>query len=590
MTVLLAVVLGIVSAQTTFEDVLREKELIVREMALSVQHLHTVSNGTCRPAGCSCLYGAFGSALNAQCSSAFGKCSDNCNEGKRRLDFANGVWRSAIVPTQGLFFEACRFRPLEQTFASLAHIDFRNPTRPQIEFYEKSTTKWMYFGSPHGLSVIYPGHAQKTPYGYDPRRRRWYAAATSGPKDVVIVLDVSGSMADFRRLDLAKDAVRAVFSTLVVTDFVGIVVFSDNSRQLCAFNECRLVRATERNINELERLLNALVPDGSTNMEAGLVSGMRLFSANTEHTSNCQRALLFLTDGIATVGAVDEALLKRVREDNLYDTVIFSYSLGSNADHVLPKKLACDTNGVWSFINDGGSLIDEMSQFYEYFAALSQHDDVVWVEPYEDASGAGILTTASLAVFAESNLIGVVGVDLLIADLERIEPNYNNLLNGLISRSNRCPTTKQFEGICALRSTRVSRGQRVPFPNGRCDFDPSNCTRVERCTDQTTIRNDEMYCATAKVFNYAEASCGSCECSANVETETSQDGRGAVIFAVIVSVLAGIVGLALLFAVVVAQYRQRSEEHNESVPPVAYPPTYSSRYSSVPPHNPSAPI
>lgn len=43
-------------------------------------------------------------------------------------------------------------------------------------------------------------------YGYDPRRRPWFVAASSGPKDLVLVLDTSGSMNDYGRLDLLKEA------------------------------------------------------------------------------------------------------------------------------------------------------------------------------------------------------------------------------------------------------------------------------------------------------------------------------------------------------------------------------------------------
>ena len=32
---------------------------------------------------------------------------------------------------------------------------------------------------------------------YDPRFRPWFAAATSGPKDVVIIVDTSRSMGEF---------------------------------------------------------------------------------------------------------------------------------------------------------------------------------------------------------------------------------------------------------------------------------------------------------------------------------------------------------------------------------------------------------
>ena len=40
---------------------------------------------------------------------------------------------------------------------------------------------------------------------YDPRFRPWYVSAASGPKDIVIVLDVSGSMDGNGRLKLLKE-------------------------------------------------------------------------------------------------------------------------------------------------------------------------------------------------------------------------------------------------------------------------------------------------------------------------------------------------------------------------------------------------
>ena len=45
---------------------------------------------------------------------------------------------------------------------------------------------------------------------YDPRFRPWYTGAATGPKDVVLVLDKSGSMATANRITLAKDAALSV--------------------------------------------------------------------------------------------------------------------------------------------------------------------------------------------------------------------------------------------------------------------------------------------------------------------------------------------------------------------------------------------
>ena len=61
---------------------------------------------------------------------------------------------------------------------------------------------------------------------YDPRRRPWYVAASSGPKDVVIIMDISASMDDEGRLPLAQDAVASVLSTMNEHTYTNMVLFS----------------------------------------------------------------------------------------------------------------------------------------------------------------------------------------------------------------------------------------------------------------------------------------------------------------------------------------------------------------------------
>merc|ERR1711939_9005 len=60
---------------------------------------------------------------------------------------------------------------------------------------------------------------------YDPRFRPWYSVVASGPKDVVIVIDNSGSMGG-QRIGLAKQAAKAVLKTLTWVDMVTVIVFN----------------------------------------------------------------------------------------------------------------------------------------------------------------------------------------------------------------------------------------------------------------------------------------------------------------------------------------------------------------------------
>ena len=72
-----------------------------------------------------------------------------------------------------------------------------------------------FFGTADGIFRFYPArHWDNCEGNYDPRRRPWYVSAASGPRDVVIVLDKSGSMDNSEGyMELAKEAGESVRRT-----------------------------------------------------------------------------------------------------------------------------------------------------------------------------------------------------------------------------------------------------------------------------------------------------------------------------------------------------------------------------------------
>eukprot|EP00961_Rhodomonas_salina_P161280 2171060-Rhodomonas_salina.1 len=74
---------------------------------------------------------------------------------------------------------------------------------------------YLYFGAYNGVIKEYPGRVNECGGGFDPRIRPWYRAGSSGPKDVVVLIDISGSM-DKRsgsktRLQLGEALIQAWF-------------------------------------------------------------------------------------------------------------------------------------------------------------------------------------------------------------------------------------------------------------------------------------------------------------------------------------------------------------------------------------------
>jgi len=171
-------------------------------------------------------------------------------------------------------------------------------------------------------------------------------------------------------------------------------------------------------------------------------------SIAVENTANCPngRVILFLTDGLITQGLSDQPLYDLIAKLNApYNLTIFTYGLGSEATGATAaatlKEIACANNGIWTPISDTGlTLIQEMSSYYQYFAALNAgQQQVVWVEPYIDDSGAGNLTTASIAVYDDTVYppvhLGVIGVDLKLEDMVAVQPDYSLLFEFLTKKT-----------------------------------------------------------------------------------------------------------------------------------------------------------
>lgn len=63
----------------------------------------------------------------------------------------------------------------------------------------------------------------------------------SGSKNVILIIDVSGSMKD-SRFEKAKQIAEDIINTLSNNDFLGVIAFSDNATRVYSNT---MIRATE---------------------------------------------------------------------------------------------------------------------------------------------------------------------------------------------------------------------------------------------------------------------------------------------------------------------------------------------------------
>ncbi|KAL3919816.1 MAG: hypothetical protein SGILL_003564 [Bacillariaceae sp.] len=297
----------------------------------------------------------------------------------------------------------------------------------------------MHIGMSSGAFRFYPARANETCNAYDPRVRPWYVAGSSGPKNVVLMLDVSGSM-DGIRLYFLKQAAIRIIDTLTIGDRIAVVPFSTNA-QVEYFDGEALVKVTSSIKNELKKRINELEAVGATNFYDVFDSVFKVMKASIpkEKIVNCNTALIFLTDGEMTdppektesdvLVDVEKGLadLQSVLRHPVY---LFTYSISENDDvHAFPKQLACQTTdkGIWSKVIDERTIIESLSSYTNLFSmglGEGRNDDfVAWVEPYIFSTRGEYGVTISAPFFDRSVtppvLVGVVGYDFLVEALDR---------------------------------------------------------------------------------------------------------------------------------------------------------------------------
>jgi hypothetical protein len=219
-----------------------------------------------------------------------------------------------------------------------------------------------------------------------------------------------------------------------------------------------------------------------------------------------------------------------------------------------------------------GNLRDKMNHYYAYFATLRRGlSQVVWVEPYEDASGAGMMTTASISVYDESVdppvLIGVVGVDVLTRDLEKVESNYENLLKYLTFRFS--TTHTGLYSLCVIRSSTCPTLEVTP-----CELELLRMDTVDsgifsgddvnqyRCDlNLTCTKPPEDTCILARSYKYWCDAGGSYEYRDYEEQACCSPCLSAGDIAVIVILCVAFVAVVVILTVLVIRHRNKNNNN-----------------------------
>jgi Ca-activated chloride channel family protein len=178
--------------------------------------------------------------------------------------------------------------------------------------------------------------------------------AKPAPKDVVFVIDTSGSMAG-AKLQQAQKALNFCVANLNNEDRFEIVRFSTEAEAL--FN--KLVEATNENRKRASNFIAELKPIGGTAIADALDKALRTRTEKSERPY----VVIFLTDGLPTVGPKDlDEIVARAKKTS--DARIFSFGIGSDVNTQLLDQIAESTRAFSQYVLASEDIEVKVSNFF----------------------------------------------------------------------------------------------------------------------------------------------------------------------------------------------------------------------------------
>ncbi|KAG5895094.1 hypothetical protein JTB14_023267 [Gonioctena quinquepunctata] len=330
-----------------------------------------------------------------------------------------------------------------------------------INNYETDPSlSWQFFGSSSGFLRRYPGIAwppddmstvwQRTRNNrnvYDFRSSSWYVNAATSPKDIVILLDNSGSMSGHRS-NLARATVEAILDTLSDNDFVNVYKFSDTTQETVPCFRDQLAQASNENVRFLKDSLWSLKPENIANFTSALITAFEILQKYNRSGQGCQcnQAIMLITDGPPSTY---KEIFKMYNFPHS-PVRVFTYLIGKDSGGASEMNwMACAHKGYYTRIQLYEQIKENVLHYIEVMArpmVMYQNDHPIqWTSAYvggradsfSDDKRGQIMTTVTSPVFDRrnhsvrvANVLGVVGTDVSIDEIGKLVPPYKLGVNG----------------------------------------------------------------------------------------------------------------------------------------------------------------
>lgn len=297
---------------------------------------------------------------------------------------------------------------------------------------------------------------------FDCRKRSWFIETATCSKDVVILLDNSGSMLGYRSY-VAQLTIKFLLDTFSNNDFITVLNYSDTTVPLVKCFNDSLVQATPENIEVFNDAVDKLVPEGLANITVALTHAFKILERYREErnctASTCNQAIMLVTDGVP--GNATEVFEKynKLNSNETAPVRVFSLLLGKEVTKVREIQLyACLNRGYYAHLQSLDEVAEGVLKYVNVIAAplVLQREErpPTWTHAYidrsyesdsealsDDTDDFRLMIAVGVPAFNMSSygdgnstgrpkLLGVAGTDVTLDDLVKLTLPYMIGVNG----------------------------------------------------------------------------------------------------------------------------------------------------------------
>lgn len=186
------------------------------------------------------------------------------------------------------------------------------------------------------------------------------ASTTRIPTDFVLLLDISESMSDGRKLENCKRCAELMLNFMTADDRISLITFGEDAQL-----HLKRVPADEAHKSSIVSTIKSLQVNGCTNLSAGLGYVREVCEGETRKTG-----LLILTDGHANRGVSGATELRRIvsgLRESFSNLSVHCVAYGADHNESLMRGIAEDNNGSYNVVS---SIEDTAVAFGETLGGL----------------------------------------------------------------------------------------------------------------------------------------------------------------------------------------------------------------------------